>query len=223
MTAAEGCRLADCALLGGECAEMPDIYRKGDYDIAGFAVGVAELSRVVDAERVRPGDVILGLTSSGIHSNGYTLVRKIVEKAKIDLHAEHLDRTAKDEPSVNSCWSPPEFMFGPLSPCVRAYKVKRPVSGMAHITGGGLPGNLPALAQGLPRWSPNRRVRSRTVPGPAAGGSNFRGGNVWKVFNMGIGYCVIVRPTFAEGVTAKFEAAGETVARSCGSERVALS
>ena len=68
---------------------MPDIYRKGDYDIAGFAVGVAELPRVVDAGRVRPGDVILGLTSSGIHSNGYTLVRKIVEKAKIDLHAEH--------------------------------------------------------------------------------------------------------------------------------------
>ena len=209
---AEGCRLADCALLGGECAEMPDIYRKGDYDIAGFAVGVAELSRVVDAERVRPGDVILGLTSSGIHSNGYTLVRKIVEKAKIDLHAEHPRSDGQGRTFGRQLLEPTRIYVRSIGSMLRAYKVKRPVSGMAHITGGGLPGNL---VRALPKGC--RAVVSKSAcEVPALFRVLQRAGRIseaemWKVFNMGIGYCVIVRPTFAEGVTAKLEAAGETV------------
>ena len=209
---AEGCRLADCALLGGECAEMPDIYRKGDYDIAGFAVGVAELSRVVDAERVRPGDVILGLSSSGIHSNGYTLVRKIVEKAKIDLDVEHPRAGGEGRTFGEQLLEPTRIYVRSIISMLRSYKVKRPVSGMAHITGGGLPGNL---VRALPKGC--RAVVSKPAcEVPPLFRVLQRAGRIseaemWKVFNMGIGYCVIVRPNFADSVMAKLEASGEAV------------
>ena len=173
---------------------------------------MAELSRGVDAERVRPGDVILGLTSSGIHSNGYTLVRKIVEKANIDLEAEHPRSDGQGRTFGEQLLEPTRIYVRSVISMLRSYKVKRPVSGMAHITGGGLPGNL---VRALPKGC--RAVVSKSAcEVPALFRVLQRAGRIseaemWKVFNMGIGYCVIVRPTFAEGVTAKLEAAGENV------------
>src|SRR5439155_1061968 len=134
-----GCRLAGCALVGGETAELPDLYAPGEYDLAGFAVGIVERSRIVDGSRVRPGDVVLGLASSGLHSNGYTLVRRIVfdmMKLGVDALLPGTGRTVADE-----LLTPTRIYAKP----VLALLERAEVHAMAHVTGGGLPGNLPRV------------------------------------------------------------------------------
>lgn len=205
---AKGCEIAGCALIGGECAEMPDIYAKGDFDIAGFAVGVVELSRAVDPVRAQSGDVLIGLASSGVHSNGYTLVRKIISKRRL-----RLDK-AYDELEGNtlgaSLLEPTRIYAQPVVKLLRRYRVKRVVSAMAHITGGGLPGNLPrVLPKGL-----DARIRSSSWEVPPI--FNFlqeRGGvddeEMARVFNMGIGYVLAVRPAFADSIVRQLTRSGE--------------
>jgi len=210
---ADGCKLAGCSLLGGETAEMPDVYAEGDYDLAGFAVGVVELKRAVDPLRVEPGDVVLGLASSGVHSNGYSLVRKIVSHAKLDLRRVHSE-VDSERTLGEVLLTPTRIYVSSIVSLLRAYKVKKVVSGMAHITGGGLAGNLERAL--------NDRVdavidRSSWSP-PAVFGFLKRHGNVdeeemRRVFNMGIGYVLIVRPTFADGVEEKLRKSGEIVFR----------
>src|SRR5690606_4103982 len=130
---AEGCRQCGAALLGGETAEMPDVYPAGELDLAGFAVGVVELKRATDSERVEPGDVVLGLESDGVHSNGYSLVRKVVKHAGLDLHRVYPDldpsRTLGDV-----LLTPTRVYAGAIVQTLRQYKVKKIVTGMAHIT-----------------------------------------------------------------------------------------
>ena len=136
-----GCRLAGCALVGGETAELPDLYAPGEYDLAGFAVGVAERLGLVDGSRVRPGDVVLGLPSSGLHSNGYTLARRIVfdvMKLTVDAMLPGTGRTVADE-----LLTPTRIYAKP----VRALLERVEVRAMAHVTGGGLPGNLPRVLE----------------------------------------------------------------------------
>jgi phosphoribosylformylglycinamidine cyclo-ligase len=210
---AKGCEIAGCALIGGECAEMPDIYKPGDFDVAGFAVGVVELARATDPTRMEAGDVILGLASSGVHSNGYTLVRKIIETKGLDL--------AKRYPSLESDRTLGELLLEPtriyaksIVSLLRGYRVKKVVTGMAHITGGGLPGNLNrALTDDLDAvidrkgWTVPPLFRFLQKHGKVADDEMDR------VFNMGIGYCLVVRPTFADAVAKKLEKSGETVFR----------
>lgn len=210
---AKGCEIAGCALIGGECAEMPDIYKPGDFDVAGFAVGVVELARATDPTRMESGDVILGLASSGVHSNGYTLVRKIVEAKGLDL-AKRYKALESDRTLGELLLEPTRIYAKPIVSLLRGYRVKKVVTGMAHITGGGLPGNLNrALTDDLDAvidrkgWTVPPLFRFLQKHGKVADDEMDR------VFNMGIGYCLVVRPTFADAVTKKLEKAGETVFR----------
>lgn len=205
---ARGCEIAGCSLIGGECAEMPDIYAEGDFDIAGFAVGVVELSRAIDPMRVEPGDIVIGIASDGVHSNGFSLVRKIVDTKKLKLdriYPELGENTLGEELLV-----PTRIYAKPIVKLLRQYKVKRIVSGMAHITGGGLTGNLcRALHDGV---DAKINGKSWEVP-PIFDFLQKRGGvaseEMDRVFNMGIGYTLIVRPTFADSVVRRLKRAGE--------------
>ncbi len=207
----DGCELAGCALLGGETAEMPDIYKPGDYDLAGFAVGVCELKRVITGEHCEVGDVILGLASSGVHSNGYTLVRAILREAKLDLDKVYPELES-DRPLGQQLLEPTRIYARQIVRVLRGYQVKRPIGGMAHITGGGLPGNVNrALGKNL-----NARISTKAWPTPPLFRFLQRHGNVdeqemYRVFNMGIGYVLIVRPHFAESIADQLRRMGETV------------
>jgi phosphoribosylformylglycinamidine cyclo-ligase len=196
---AKGCEIAGCSLIGGECAEMPDIYQEGDFDLAGFAVGVVELHRAIDATRVEKGDVIIGLTSSGVHSNGFSLVRKIIDRKRLSLTKTYPE--AGDKPLGELLLEPTRIYAKPIVRVLRRYRVKRPISGMAHITGGGLPGNVNrALPDNL-----DARIDTTAweVP-PLFGFLQSKGAvaddEMWRVFNMGIGYVLIVRPSFADSI-----------------------
>jgi len=210
---ADGCQRADCSLLGGETAEMPDVYGQGEYDLAGFAVGVVELHRAIDGSRISRGDVVLGLASSGIHSNGYSLVRAIVHNAGLDLNAiyEELD-TGRTLGQV--LLEPTRIYVRPVLSVLGHYKVKRVVTGMAHITGGG-------IADNLKRCLPNRvdaKIDRSAWDVPPVFRFLQRHGRLEdaeldRVFNLGIGYCMVVRPDFADSITRQLERAGETVYR----------
>jgi phosphoribosylformylglycinamidine cyclo-ligase len=205
---ARGCEIAGCALIGGECAEMPDIYKPGDFDIAGFCVGVVELERVVDAARVKKGDVVIGLRSSGLHSNGYTLVRRIIRDAGLSMDAVYPD--LGPHPLWKVLLEPTRIYAKPIVKLLSSYKKKKVVSGMAHITGGGLPGNL-ARALGpkvdakldATKWTPQPVFSFLQQAG------NVDRQEMLRVFNMGIGYTLIVRPAFADSVIEKLTKYGE--------------
>jgi len=194
-----GCLEADCALLGGETAIMPDLYARGDYDLAGFCVGVVSKRRRIDGRAIEAGDVLLGVASSGLHSNGYSLVRKIVfEMAglKIDQHIPELGRTVAEE-----LLAPTRIYARAVRRVLGHYKVKSVVHGIAHITGGGLRDNLvrilPPRAQAV--------VRRNSWPVPAVFPWLQRLGNVApdemeRVFNMGIGLVLVVAEYYAESI-----------------------
>jgi phosphoribosylformylglycinamidine cyclo-ligase len=194
---ARGCELAGCALIGGETAEMPGMYPEGEYDLAGFCVGVVEKERIIDGRAVAPGDVLLGLASSGAHSNGYSLIRKIVERANPAL---------------------PELPFDLLEPTriyvksVLALIERVPVKALAHITGGGLTGNVPRV---LPAGT-KAVIRGSAWPRPGLFQWLQREGGVaedemHRVFNCGIGMVVVVAAQDAGRATESLRASGETV------------
>lgn len=206
---AEACAVCDCALLGGETAEMPGFYAPGDFDLAGFAVGVVEKSRIIDGRRVEPGDAILGLASSGVHSNGYSLVRKILERAGLGP-ADEVPGLGR---SVADVYLTPTRLYSPaVCKVLRYYERKQVVHGMAHITGGGIPGNVPRV---IPRGlRAEIRRKAWTVP-PAfewlQQAGDVPAAEMWDVFNMGVGFVMIVSPYFADHVAAMLEKCGETV------------
>jgi len=208
---ATGCRQSDCALLGGETAEMPDTYRKGDFDLAGFSVGVVEKDKIITGKKVRPGDVILGLRSSGLHSNGYTLVRNICFKRarlKVTATIDELDGTTLGDALL----APTRIYVRPIIKLLGKYKVKRIVHAMAHITGGGLVGNIPRV---LPPDC-NAVIRKSSWPRPRIFNFLQKTGPVdeeemFRVFNMGIGYVVVVAKDFADSAARTLKRAGEKV------------
>ncbi|MFI4897300.1 MAG: phosphoribosylformylglycinamidine cyclo-ligase [Phycisphaerales bacterium JB059] len=210
-----GCEIAGAALIGGETAEMNDLYRPGDFDLAGFSVGVVELSRATDATRVEPGDVVLGLASDGVHSNGFSLVRKIVEHANLDLgrvYPELAGDNGAPETLGEVLLTPTRIYARSIVRVLRAYKVKKVVTGMAHITGGGLASNL---ERALPEHV-DAVVRADAWDVPPVFPFLQRHGDVSdeemaRVFNMGVGYCLIVRPTFADSIAKRLEKQGERV------------
>jgi phosphoribosylformylglycinamidine cyclo-ligase len=202
---ARGCELAGCALIGGETAEMPGMYAEGQYDLAGFAVGVVEKSAIVDGRGIGPGDVVLGLASSGAHSNGYSLVRGILERTKPDLRADFHGRSLG-----SALLEPTRIYVKPLLALMR----QLPVKGMAHITGGGLVENVPRV---LPETV--KAVISRSSwPMPPLFQWLQREGNVaesemQRVFNCGIGMAVVVAAEHADAAVRALSGSGETVFR----------
>jgi len=206
-----GCEIAGCALLGGETAEMNDLYRPGDYDLAGFSVGVVELRRATDPTRVEPGDIVLGLASTGVHSNGYSLVRRVIDHAGLGLDRVY-DELDTERTLGEVLLTPTRIYARSIVRLLRAYKVKKVVSGMAHITGGGLAGNLDrALHE---KVDAHLEWGSWEIPGVfpfLQRHGSITDEEMRRVFNMGIGYCLIVRPSFAGAVTRRLERLGERV------------
>lgn len=223
---AAGCRLADCALIGGETAEMPDLYGKDEYDMAGFAVGVVERDRIITGSGVQKGDVILGLASSGIHSNGYSLVRNICFK-KNKLNVTDPIKELDNQLLGNVLLEPTRIYVRSVVKLLHSYKVKKVVHGMAHITGGGLVGNIPRV---LPADC-NAVLKPKSWPVPPIfkylqEAGPVEDGEMFRVFNMGIGFVMIVAPDFADAITDKLTHYGERVYRigtvTAGSKKVVL-
>ena len=203
---AAGCEQAGCALIGGETAEMPGMYPAGEYDLAGFAVGVVEKSEIITGRDIAAGDVVLGLASNGAHSNGYSLVRKIIDRAQPDLDAPFDgDRSLRD-----LIMAPTRIYVKPLLKLMAAKLVK----GMAHITGGGITENTPRV---LPE-NVVAQIDAASWPQTklfawlqAQGGVDAQ--EMYRTFNCGIGMVVIVSAANAEAATALLTAEGETVYR----------
>ena len=205
---AEGCRQAGCALIGGETAEMPGMYAPGDYDLAGFCVGAVERGEALTGADIAAGDVILGVGSSGVHSNGFSLVRRIVEQ-----EGWRVDRPARFDPDRllgDALLEPTRIYVKSLLPEVRAGRIK----GLAHITGGGLLENVPrVLPEGV-----HARIDADSWPLPRLFGQLQAGGRIEpeemaRTFNCGIGMVAIVGAQQVAAVTAGLEAAGETIFR----------
>jgi len=200
---ARGCELAGCALIGGETAEMPGMYAEGEYDLAGFAVGVVEKSAIIDGRGIAAGDVVLGLASSGAHSNGYSLVRRILERSKPDLRADFHGR-----PLGEALLEPTRIYVKPVLALMKEVSVK----GLAHITGGGLTENLPRV---LPE-KVKAVISHSSWKRPPLFEWLQREGKVaeeemLRVFNCGIGMTVVVSSTDAEAAARALTASGETV------------
>ena len=205
---AEGCKIAGCALIGGETAEMPGMYADGDYDLAGFCVGAVERDQALTGNRVADGDVILGLASSGVHSNGFSLVRRLAADK-----GWKLDRPAlfdQDVLLIEALLAPTRIYVKPLLPLVRSGKVHA----LAHITGGGLLENIPrVLPEGLHAfvdadgWQQPRLMAFLQAQG------NIEPEEMARTFNCGVGMAVVVASGDVDDVTAGLTAAGETVVR----------
>ena len=198
---AAGCEAAGCALIGGETAEMPGMYPPGEYDLAGFAVGVVEKSRIIDGRDIRPGDRLLGLPSSGAHSNGYSLIRRVIERAGADLSADFHGR-----PLGEVLLQPTQIYVKPVLALLREV----PVKGIAHITGGGLLENLPRI---LPETCAVRLDRSTWTMPPIFSWLQTQGELDWvemtRVFNCGIGLVLVVHAADVDRAVAALAAAGQ--------------
>lgn len=200
---ARGCELAGCALIGGETAEMPGMYPEGEYDLAGFAVGVVEKSKIIDGKSIKPGDVVLGLTSSGPHSNGFSLIRKVIE-----VSGASWDEKIGDKTLAEAVMEPTRIYVKPVLSVMENVEIK----GMAHITGGGLLENVPRI---LPD-NVQADIKAGSWPRPEIFNwlqekGNIESHEMYRVFNNGIGMVVIVDKDNAEKAMKLFEEAGETV------------
>ena len=202
---ARGCELSGCALIGGETAEMPGMYPSGEYDLAGFAVGAVEKSKILTGADVKPGDVVLGLASSGVHSNGFSLVRKCIDRA-----AGRLPATLDGQPLREALMAPTRLYVKPVLAALAAH----PIKALAHITGGGLLENIPrvlpdGLAAHLVKGSWPRTELFAWLQ--ATAGINDHEMN--RTFNNGIGMVVVVDAAHADATAQTLRAAGETVYR----------
>ena len=200
---AKGCEDSGCALIGGETAEMPGMYEGDDFDLAGFSVGIVEKADIIDGSKVKAGNVLLGLASSGPHSNGYSLIRKLLEVSGADLNDPCGDTTLGD-----ALLAPTRLYVKSLLPFLRAGKI----NAMAHITGGG-------LTENIPRVLPDNciaEIDARSWQRPAVfewlqNAGNISDSEMLKTFNSGIGMVIAVDAEQAESLAAELTAAGETV------------
>ncbi len=217
-----GCKQAGCALIGGETAEMPGLYAGDDYDLAGFAVGAVERGGVLPRADIAAGDVILGLASSGVHSNGYSLVRKVVAKSGLAWSADAPFAPAQ---SLGEAILTPTRIY--VKSCLAAIRATGAVKGFAHITGGGFPDNIPRV---LPKGM-GARIDLTKVDTPAvfkwlADVGNIAEREMLRTFNCGVGMIVVVAPKDADAVRTALKDAGEqvtaigTVIKVTGEERV---
>ncbi|MBB4065519.1 phosphoribosylformylglycinamidine cyclo-ligase [Gellertiella hungarica] len=206
---AEGCRQAGCALIGGETAEMPGMYKGGDYDLAGFAVGAAERGELLPSGDIAEGDVILGLASSGVHSNGYSLVRKIVERSGLGWN----DKAPFDDSKTlgEALLTPTRIYVKPLLAAIRKTKA---LKALAHITGGGFPENIPrVLPKHLSAEIDLEAIRPPAVFSWLASTGGVAEKEMLRTFNCGIGMIVVTAAERADEVIAALSAEGETPVR----------
>jgi phosphoribosylformylglycinamidine cyclo-ligase len=197
-----GCKKARCALIGGETAEHPGCMPEGEYDLAGFAVGLVEKHKIIDGSRVEPGDVILGLASSGLHSNGYSLARKVLLEMsgwKLDTTVPEFGRTLAEE-----MLEPTRIYVDPLFKVFAEYKVKKVVKALAHITGGGLPGNVTRV---LPAGCAARVVKGSWPVPPVFEAIGRIGGieesEMYRTFNMGVGMVLVCPPYYSQAIARR--------------------
>jgi phosphoribosylformylglycinamidine cyclo-ligase len=205
----DGCRQAGCALLGGETAEMPGFYQSGEYDLAGFCVGIVEKSQLLNGSQVQVGDVAIGLASQGVHSNGFSLVRKIISDRQLSWQDSPW-QTVSGNPSLGDYQ--PEQLAGRslgdvlltptqiyVKPVLAALKAGIPIHGMAHITGGGLPENLPrCLGKGQSVQINAKNWQISPIFQWLAAAGNVSPAEMFNTFNMGIGFVVIISPNKVE-------------------------
>lgn len=201
---AAGCEQSECALIGGETAEMPGMYPDGEYDLAGFAVGVVEKEQVINGRSIVAGDVVLGLASNGIHSNGYSLVRKIIERAQPELDAEFNQGKTLRQAII----APTRLYVKPILAALKQFTIK----GMAHITGGGISENVPRI---LPE-NTVAAIDSQSWPLPKLFQWLQQAGNVeiqemYRTFNCGIGMVLVVNAEDADAIQKFLQQQGETV------------
>jgi phosphoribosylformylglycinamidine cyclo-ligase len=206
---ASGCREAGCALIGGETAEMPGLYRDGDYDLAGFAVGAAERNALLPRADIAAGDVVLGLASSGVHSNGYSLARRVVEKSGLAWDAPApFDKSR----TLGEALLTPTRIY--VKSCLAAMRETTALKGLAHITGGGFPDNIPRV---LPRDAGVAIDLARVPVLPVfkwlAAAGNIAEPEMLRTFNCGVGMVAIVDAAGADAVADVLTRAGETVVR----------
>jgi phosphoribosylformylglycinamidine cyclo-ligase len=206
---AEGCKQAGCALIGGETAEMPGVYHGDDYDLAGFAVGAAERGAILPRDDIRAGDVVLGIASSGVHSNGYSLVRKIVSRSKIKWSAPA--PFAKGKKLGQAVLTPTRIY---VKSCLAAIRETKAVKALAHITGGGFPDNIPRV---LPKNVGARIDIGRIAVPPVfkwlAKAGDIAENEMLRTFNCGIGMIAVVEPRAADRVIGILKREGENVVR----------
>lgn len=201
---AAGCCEAGCSLLGGETPEMPGIYNENEYDLAGFAVGVVEKDKIINGKSIGPDDVVIGLSSNGLHSNGFSLVREaLFEKAGLDVNSKvkSIDGNIGEE-----LLKPTRIYVKSIRSLLRQYKLKKVIKGMAHITGGGLIDNVPRV---LPPGC-SVRINKGSWPIPKIfkviqKRGDITGSEMYHVFNMGIGMVLIVSKFFASSIMKKLE------------------
>jgi phosphoribosylformylglycinamidine cyclo-ligase len=219
---ADGCKQAGCALIGGETAEMPGLYQGNDYDLAGFAVGAVERGDILPRKDIADGDVIIGLASSGLHSNGFSLVRKIVAKTGLSWNAPAPFASGQ---SLGEAILTPTRIY--VKSCLATIRATKAVKGLAHLTGGGFPDNIPRV---LPK-DLGARIDLKQVPVPPvfkwlAREGGIAEGEMLRTFNCGIGMIAIAAPKDAAAVTKAFNDAGEkamtigNVMRASGDTRV---
>ncbi len=212
---AKGCEDSGCALIGGETAEMPGMYPDGEYDLAGFAVGAVERDQILDGSRVQAGDVLLGLASSGFHSNGYSLVRKVLEHACGEISASALQKVSvpgAEAPLADLVMAPTRLYVKSMLSALSQHRAA--IKAMAHITGGGLVGNVPRV---LPESMTAVLEESSWTMPPVMRWLQAQGNvprdEMHRVFNCGIGMVVVVQADQAEVVAATLTAQGEKVYR----------
>jgi phosphoribosylformylglycinamidine cyclo-ligase len=207
---ARGCEQAGCALIGGETAEMPDMYPDGEYDLAGFAVGVVEKAKIIDGTAIRPGDVVLGLASSGAHSNGYSLVRRVIERTWGSIRAPQLQDDFHGVRFADAVLAPTRIYVRPMLDLL----AQLPVKGIAHITGGGLIENVPRVLSAGVQAVLHRDAWTRP---PLFDWLERHGAidahEMHRVFNCGIGLVVVVEAADAQRAQAVLAQHGETVFR----------
>jgi len=205
---AAGCRDAGCALIGGETAEMPGVYRGGDYDLAGFAVGAAERGELLPKAGIGAGDVLIGLASSGVHSNGYSLVRKVVEKSGLTWNAPAPFATGV---TLGEAMLAPTRIY--VTSCLAAIRNTKAVKALCHITGGGFPDNIPrVLPDGCGARIDLAKVQALPVFKWLAREGGIAQNEMLRTFNCGIGMIAVTAAKDAETVRKSFEASGEKAA-----------
>jgi len=207
---AKGCELSGCALIGGETAEMPDMYAPGEYDLAGFCVAAVEKSELRDGGRVREGDVLLALPSSGPHSNGYSLIRKVLARAGFDAAKGGLDVQVGGVPLIDALMAPTQLYVKPILALLQAFPgADSPIHGMAHITGGGLTENIiRVIPDGLGLAIDASAITLPPVFDWLQREGAIADAEMWRTFNCGLGFVLVVPEASIAALSAPLAAAG---------------
>ena len=206
---AEGCRQAGCALLGGETAEMPGMYAGSDFDLAGFSVGAVNRDALLPRQGMKPGDAVIGIASDGVHSNGFSLVRKVAEVAGLDWNDPAPFESAR---SLGECLLTPTRIY--VRQLLKTQEATRAIAGLAHITGGGLTENIPrVLPDGMGAEIELSSIAPSPVFGWLAAAGGIEGAEMLRTFNCGIGMAVICAESDADAVVAGLKKQGETASR----------